>query len=500
VSAIHKCAVAASCAATILLVVACRPQSASSGSNADASIEQRDHKLRLDLRKLAGNPFTEADWAVSPSRLEALEAALGKDPDDLGTLKELLIGYWVLPAPEKRRAHILRLIEHHPNAALAGSIEARIFPSDRYPTSAASAPLATQRGSFPGDPDGYTQAKALWLAHAGRPDASAEVLGNAASFFEAADKPLAEQMLLRANTLEPRGPWSARLGRFYAVVLSGSQGLTAPNALATLTPAEPRSAYGVAVRTKLGESTDDALLTATGWFLARSSRRPWMEIDPDVWAEACLKRALQVNPGAVLAHAELLNLSRQRARARDFQTPWIVPPARQYAYVSALPETERFEQLPEYARSAYAEIEDLSRWDDPNLRGRLELARDQAKHYAEDALALASRYSTHPKYGTAIYMANMTLGAVSLGDGDRKKAVQYLRKASRAPASEELTYAYDVVWGRHWHLAADLLEQGEREAVTEFLDRMATINATDRVELREAAAAIRRGETPRLQS
>ena len=43
-----------------------------------------------------------------------------------------------------------------------------------------------------------------------------------------------------------------------------------------------------------------------------------------------------------------------------------------------------------------------------------------------------------------------------------------------------------------------LLKQGERRVVIDFLDRMAAINVADRTDLREAAAAIRRGETPRL--
>ena len=140
----------------------------------------------------------------------------------------------------------------------------------------------------------------------------------------------------------------------------------------------------------------------------------------------------------------------------------------------------------------------MARWeDDPLIRDRMELSRRDAKRYAEDALVLAPRYRNHPQYGTAIYLANMTLGTLALRDGDRKKAALFLRNASRAPASEELAYANGIVSSFHWHLATDLLKVGERDAVLDFLDRMAATSVADRFELRDAAAEIRRGGMPR---
>jgi hypothetical protein len=89
----------------------------------------------------------------------------------------------------------------------------------------------------------------------------------------------------------------------------------------------------------------------------------------------------------------------------------------------------------------------------------------------------------------------MTLSALALRDGDKKKAVAYLERASKAPASEELTYRDDVV--SRWRVTRDLVAQGERQAVIDFLERMAQTNLAERMDLREAAAALRRGETPR---
>ena len=103
-----------------------------------------------------------------------------------------------------RRPHILRLIEQHPENKLAGDWGARIYPTSLDPLP---------------DPAGYAEAKKLWLEQISRPDVTVAVLKNAAYFFEAADKPLAEKMMLRAQALDPKGHWSGSLGRLYAFVL-----------------------------------------------------------------------------------------------------------------------------------------------------------------------------------------------------------------------------------------------------------------------------------------
>jgi len=504
----RKSVLVASWIAAIVLVMACQPQSAALQEN--VSIEQRDRRLRLDLEQVARDErkdFAGVEWEAGPEPIEPLEAILKENPDDLDALRRFLVSYWVQYAPHPvagggnplitgrivdkkllvaRRAHILWLIEHHPDSGLAGSVEARISALDLEPF-------------FPGDAVGYAQAKALWLSHTHHPGVSSVVLGNAAYFLEATDQPLAEDLLRRARIIDPTGPWTARLGRFYALVLGGSNGVPAGrNSVRTSSRAEPGSPLGVAIRKKLTESTDDVLLTAVGWFLRFAPPAPFRGFDPDLWAESCFTRALQLNPQAVLAHTTLLTVISQRQHNNDFTSLWIHTPASQDDMVAALPEAERFERLIHASRDAYVGFEDIARWDDPNLRDRLELARHHAEKSAEDALKLAPKYRAHPGYGTAMYMANMTLGALALHGKDTKKAVEYLKKASRAPVSEELAYSAGIVSGLHWHLARDLLKQGQRQAVLDFLDRMAQTNIAERAELREAAAQIRRGETPKL--
>jgi hypothetical protein len=346
----------------------------------------------------------------------------------------------------------------------------------------------------------WWRARTLWLSLANAPDVSSRVLGNAAAFFETSDSSVAEQLLLRARASDPAGPWTARLGRLYAAVLAGSDAPRPPNRSRRLSAPAPRTAFGLRIRQRLGESHDHELLTAAGWFLARGVRGPsqFREFDPDYWAEWCFRRALQVKPAAVLAHTELLEI-RSRQSWRRGEPLWSAPPARAYESVAALPEAERFELLPHLARSACQSLESMARWDDdPLIRDRMELSKQDAKRYAEDALVLAPKYHNHPQYGTAIYLANMTLGTLALRDGEREKAARYLRQASRAPASEELAYSKGIAINYQWRLAADLLQQGERDAVLDFLDRMAAISAADRFELRDAATTIRSRGTPRL--
>jgi beta-lactamase regulating signal transducer with metallopeptidase domain len=491
-SAATRIAVAVSAVLAIGLVAACRLDTGAGRFPSNPTVEQRDRNLRRVLRALDDKEyfdFRNIDWDDVPKQIASLEARVAEYPDDLEATKQLLLGYWVRPSVERRRPLILRLIERHPDAELAGAVEARLFPRDLDPP-------------FEGDPVGYQRAKTLWLAHVDRLDASVAILGNASYFFETADRPLAEQLLLRARAQDPRGPWTARLGRFYARVLTGARGPAAGAGrqtrwLRTLATADRHSPDAIAIRKKLGESTDDELLAAAGWFLARGPRWNELPFDADRWAEACLKRALQLNPQAVLAHTELLALAARDEWNRG-EALWNPPPADRYRAVSALPDAERFVRLPRLARDAYVSLGDLSRWRDPNLRDRVALAEQQARDCAKDTLSLASKFRDHPQYGTAIYTANITLGALALRAGDRAAAVRFLMKASDAPVSEELAYGNDVISGLRWNLAKDLYDRGERDAVIVFLRRMAETSIAHRADLREAAAAISRGDTPKL--
>lgn len=89
----------------------------------------------------------------------------------------------------------------------------------------------------------------------------------------------------------------------------------------------------------------------------------------------------------------------------------------------------------------------------------------------------------------------MTLGSLALREGNKNAAIEYIRKASRAPASGELVYSPGIA---AWPLLTELLREGERESVVDFLERMARKNVTERARLHEFAVEIRSGGIPRF--
>jgi hypothetical protein len=155
---------------------------------------------------------------MTPAEAEQLESDLRKDPE-FGKARERLLYFYdrvvdgasaeaERVAIARRRTHILWLIEHHPDHPTLGQAVARISPDPQAHMS---------------DAEGYAEAKKLWLLQTGN-KASVGALSNAVYFFEIADKPLAEALLLRAKAAQPNTKWSARFGRLYALGLLGVNG------------------------------------------------------------------------------------------------------------------------------------------------------------------------------------------------------------------------------------------------------------------------------------
>jgi hypothetical protein len=155
--------------------------------------------------------FEASGKALSRAQAEDVERHLAEAPDDLAGREKLLLFYaqngtrFYDPAIviAARRKHILWLIGHHPELPLLGQRPGLIDP-----------PLDQLA-----DPQGYAQIKKEWLALAAKPDAPLPVLGNAAAFLAASDRPLAEKFLQQARARDPQGPWGARLGALYASAL-----------------------------------------------------------------------------------------------------------------------------------------------------------------------------------------------------------------------------------------------------------------------------------------
>jgi tetratricopeptide (TPR) repeat protein len=89
---------------------------------------------------------------------------------------------------------------------------------------------------------------------------------------------------------------------------------------------------------------------------------------------------------------------------------------------------------------------------------------EEAKAAAEQLLDEAQWHPKDWNYGNAIHKGHITLGRVALQSGDTAVAKRHLLEAGKTPGSPQLDS-----FGPDFTLATELLEKGEREAVTEYL-------------------------------
>jgi hypothetical protein len=493
-SSLQKAGVAAVSALAIFVVAACQ-------RSAPAPTPLRDARHSPDPwreRQEAESRFLGDAWALDDGEVAALETSLEDNPDDLASRKKLLAHYAAALCEEDadvpalrlaRRSHILWTIEHHPESSLAGATQTRFFA---HP-------------SGPSDAPGYRRARELWLNHVNRAGASPEILTNASRFFETADKPLAEEMLLRARGRDPGGPWSIRLGRFYAVVLAGNDARLSAHHSTPLSLAEPGAPYTEAVREKLAQSPDDVLLLAAAeHLLLRGS--PGMRLvdgkavvqpfDRDAAARPYVQRAVMLNPESLSARVHLENLRWHERSARHWALMQEVPLEAVADTVLALPEPERFAVLADAGLSAYERSVAAPVDQDPNLDDYVRLAREQSRILAQEILALAPRFREHPRHGPSVHYAHVILGSLACLDDDVSTAAEHLRRATQVQPTDELTYAQKLPARA---LLLELLRAGERKPVVSFLEWNAQISLPRRTELREAVASIQQGEMPQLR-
>ena len=255
-----KALVASACVLAVAIAAACRPATHAQTLTPDPAVAAR---LAEQKARTARN--SEA-LRMTPEQVAALEAAVARNPDDRESREKLLAYYGdsrrkLDPAGiVARRAHILWMIEHHPDLDTASSWSLRL-----YTISGDVWLPEPMRATFHvnADPDGYAQAKQLWLAAMAKPDVSVQTLTNAARFLEMADKPLAETAYLKAAEREP-GKWSGELGRLYALTIVGSDAMWSPFVVQHVSMTAAHSAYADQIRRKLQESTDPQLLASAG--------------------------------------------------------------------------------------------------------------------------------------------------------------------------------------------------------------------------------------------
>jgi len=153
----------------------------------------------------AGNSDADRDalegMKLSVEDAQQLEETLKHKPDDL-SIRAKLLGYyssrhlrseWIDGIAERE---VLWVIEHHPEARLAG------LPYAQFDANS--------------NPSAYQAGAALWKQQVSVRTNEAPVLRNAANYFLLHDPALAEELLKKGSALEPQNPeWPNALGHLY---------------------------------------------------------------------------------------------------------------------------------------------------------------------------------------------------------------------------------------------------------------------------------------------
>ena len=119
----------------------------------------------------------------------------------------------------------------------------------------------------------------------------------------------------------------------------------------------------------------------------------------------------------------------------------------------------------------------------------------RATALAQELLDMAPDYRQDWNYGNAIHKANIALGRVALRRGDRALAARHLLEAGRTPGSPQLDS-----FGPNMILARELVEQGEREAVLEYLRLCGDFWQMDMGKLAFWKSKVSAGEKPTFAS
>jgi beta-lactamase regulating signal transducer with metallopeptidase domain len=490
-------ALAGLCAGLVALVAACgRPAPVAplkENPRIAASRERQNAQYRTQREA------EEAARSLTADQAAQLEADWRKAPEDLQKLETLLVFYRPdfsgRPVPDAaariaaRRQLILWLIEHHPENDLARSINARIF---------------IEPSEWLRDPDGYAAAKALWLRQSDRLDASAAVLGNAATFLDVSDKPIAERLLLRAQAKDARGEWTARLGALYGQILVGSSSFTLNNVVRSVDVTAAQSAYAQGIRAKLGSSRDPKLLASVAYYLIVNAAQARPDFDHLSLGRSYAQQALTLDAENRTAQYAIETADRRNDPVRRAPLFKDVPRPEWPRVVASLPDTERLRVLTRFANDEYMMAEDhdwrvthpesLDR-DPAANREQARLAWQRSKDYAQEALTLAARMPDDVYTPDALLQANAALGVNALRQGDRAAALRYLDAASRTPKSRidsvvPTSYNDGSLEPR---LIKYLLDAGERDSVITYFERAAQTRGAGYT---QAAADVRHGFYP----
>jgi hypothetical protein len=254
----------------------------------------------LTIPVITGSSSAQGQQAALAD-IDALEQQIATNAADVDARWKLLYGYfdWASQPSsaalrqrgvEGRRVHILWFIEHQPGDPLlwAGATEGRA--------------IIVPRGHASADPVGFDTTRAAWLRQI---DAHAEdeaVIRNAITFILLNDKPLAEELLKRAEKAHSGPTWSSQLGFLYGCGILGLDGLMMNLGPSGFSPEELNGAFAARAKRELEATSDPVvmgtagyILTAFGGMRERMDQTGSFAFDHAL-AERLLTRALAAQP------------------------------------------------------------------------------------------------------------------------------------------------------------------------------------------------------------
>ncbi len=380
---------------------------------------------------------------LSMKDVEVLENTLKQNPEDLATRTKVLCYYFYNALPEygrtatieARRRHIYWLIEHHPEAEIAGQSEATLDPI----------------GHALADKEGYQQAKNLWLKQAEKKGDDKFVLLHAAKFLQLHDKNQAEQILKKAGS--PMG-----LGSFYALGILRINGLTHTGIPVSRGESDKDYAFAKKAREAL-EQADTSVQWSAGITLLQYGGMI-MGITRNIDYEFLdyLYRLLKKVGGPLDRYYDLRKMF---ASSEEEKREW------------AIKRLTDLEQHQYHLRkeASNAKEEQLSRgWMIAGLEDLTEAAFEagdytKAEDYATKLLQAADDPANERYHGTATHRGSLVMGQIALQHGDIEKAKDFLIKAGQISGGGSLSS-----FGPNMLLAKGLLEKGEKETVIEYLN------------------------------
>jgi beta-lactamase regulating signal transducer with metallopeptidase domain/tetratricopeptide (TPR) repeat protein len=135
---------------------------------------------------------------LTAGEVAALEAKLVKDPEDFSARWDLLFNYYTKNRAARQK-HVLWVIEHHPEFAAGGFAPFLAFDPNM-------------------DGSTYYTGKTLWLKQVQKNPKNAVILGNAAAYMLIHDDATAEDLLKKAQALEPQNKtYANQLGQLYKI-------------------------------------------------------------------------------------------------------------------------------------------------------------------------------------------------------------------------------------------------------------------------------------------